>query len=606
MQPLTSRYGKLSFSLLRTAMLTLGLLGFTSAFAQNCFVNSRIKKITANVSPTIKSYLEFKPVDWATAPTKKYALLVYLGGTGEMFQQPGGSDQDLCPVLQYSMPWRMNVGHFPDKVTDNDGKEYSYLVVMPFVTKWEEQYQVDPGAMIDYAIANYPNRIDLDRIYLTGMSRGTDNIMGWATASATNSGRIAAMAPVANCFPDFTGSGNLTLFNQQVTNMANGGLHLYGISCANDKICTEKYMMNWVDSLNKKKPGFGLFTYSQLSCEGPDNSNHYAWNDAYNPDYRKAPGNKNLYEWLIQWTRGGGGSPPPPPPPTGTPNCSTVSVVPMAGALKVKGLIAPVATVQVFNSSWATVFNQTYTNYPDSITVPSLANGVYRVKVSFYTASWSPVCNVTIEATVGTTAPPPPPPPPPPAGTPDCSKITMTPLNKAIKIKGLIAPVAAVHVFNNNWTTAFNQTYNNSPDSITVSNLSAQTYHVKVTFYTSGWSTICEKMQDVAVTATGDAAPMTVAVETLERPNEITGRSIAVAPNPFVNSLMLTIGSTKGENANLSIMDLSGRQVYSRSVTLVPGLNRFSLTDIKNLRSGSYFLRVISSEGVQTIRVLRQ
>jgi hypothetical protein len=179
-------------------------------------------------------------------------------------------------------------------------------------------------------------------------------------------------------------------------------------------------------------------------------------------------------------------------------------------------------------------------------------------------------------------------------------------LNKAIKIKGLIAPVAAVHVFNNNWTTAFNQTYNNSPDSITVSNLSAQTYHVKVTFYTSGWSTICEKMQDVAVTATGDAAPMTVAVETLERPNEITGRSIAVAPNPFVNSLMLTIGSTKGENANLSIMDLSGRQVYSRSVTLVPGLNRFSLTDIKNLRSGSYFLRVISSEGVQTIRVLRQ
>ena len=69
----------------------------TSVEAQPCTINPRIKKITANVSPTIKAYMEFKPVDWLTNPTKKYALLIYMGGTGEMFQQPGGTDQDLCP-----------------------------------------------------------------------------------------------------------------------------------------------------------------------------------------------------------------------------------------------------------------------------------------------------------------------------------------------------------------------------------------------------------------------------------------------------------------------------------------------------------------------------
>src|SRR6478672_1985249 len=156
------------------------LCSYNFAQAQNCFVNSRIHKITADISPTIKSYMEIKPVGYDPASSKKYPLLIYIGGTGEMFQQPGGTDQDLCPALQYSLPWRINVGHFPDVVRDSAGKEYSYLVVMPYVMKWEQQYSVDPGAVIDYMLAHY--RIDTERIYLTAMSRGTDNIMGYVTS----------------------------------------------------------------------------------------------------------------------------------------------------------------------------------------------------------------------------------------------------------------------------------------------------------------------------------------------------------------------------------------------------------------------------------------
>lgn len=293
MRPYILRAWKFHFFTLYMILLSMLTHG------QNCFVNVRIKKVTANISLAIQSYMEYKPVDYNTNPNKKYPLLVYFGGTGEMFQQPGGTDQDLCPALQYSMPWRMNVGHFPDYVTDpNTGQQYSYFVVMPFVTAWEQQYQVDPGPVIDYMIQHYPNRIDVSRIYLTGMSRGTDNLMGYATSLAAVARRLAAIVPVANCFPSGTPS-----YNQQVDNLASSNVHMWGISCANDEICTETYIQNWVSSLNSVRPGYGAFSYSVLACAGPDSSFHYAWNDAYNPDYRPSPINKNVYEWMIQFSQ---------------------------------------------------------------------------------------------------------------------------------------------------------------------------------------------------------------------------------------------------------------------------------------------------------------
>lgn len=301
MQIFTSSLRKLTHSLPCIAALALALSAFNIAQAQNCFVNPRIKKITADISWSIKSYMEYKPVDFDTNPTKKYALLIYFGGTGEMFQQPGGSDQDLCPVLGYSMPWRMNVGHFPNTVLDNTGQQWSYLVVMPFVTVWEQQYGVDPGAVIDYMLQHYAGRIDVSRIYLTGMSRGTDNLMGYVTANSAAARRVAAIVPVANCFPANVGTPG---YSQQVASLAGGNVHMWGIQCAGDVPCPESNMQNWVSSLNSANPGFGTFTYATFACEGPDNSNHYAWNHAYDPDYRPAAtGNKNVYEWMIQFSQ---------------------------------------------------------------------------------------------------------------------------------------------------------------------------------------------------------------------------------------------------------------------------------------------------------------
>ena len=247
--------------------------------------------------------MEFFPVDFQTNPTKKYPLIVYLGGTGEMFQQPGGDDYDLCPALGWSLPWRMNNYHVPDYVTDPaTNQQFSYFIVMPFVTEWVQQYNVDPGAMIDYILARYPTRIDPTRIYLTAMSRGTDNIMGYVSYNANSAKRIAAMFVVANCFPANVGTPDYTT---QVQNIANSGLHLWGVSCPGDIPCTETYIQNWVNSINQIRPGNATFTYADAYCDDqPGQSHHYAWNRAYDPAYRPAAmNNMNVYEWLIQFSQ---------------------------------------------------------------------------------------------------------------------------------------------------------------------------------------------------------------------------------------------------------------------------------------------------------------
>jgi hypothetical protein len=577
-------------------------LSYEISNAQNCFVNSRIHKITADVSPTIKSYMEILPVNYDSTSPKKYPLLVYIGGTGEMFQQPGGTDQDLCPALQYSMPWRFNVGQVPDVITDSVGHEFSFFVVMPFVTQWDQQYNIDPGAVIDYMFAHYPNKLDTNRIYLTAMSRGTDNIMGYITGSSVAAKKIAAVVAVSNCFPANVGT---TTYAQQVSNLASGNTHLWGISCPGDVPCTERYIQSWVNSLDSLKPGNAFFTYATYACDtaGPNASHHYAWNSGYDPEYRYAPGNKNVYEWLLQFSKDNGGAPPPPPV---QPSCDSVKISSDTVSIKFKGLVAPVVTVQVFNNSWATVYNQAFTNSPGSLTITSLPLGTYHVKVSLYTSSWVWVCDKSQDAVIGATVPPPPPPPPPPSGTPDCNKIHFTPLASAIRLNGLVAPVVGVQVFNNSWATVFNKSYTNSPDTVVISPLTAGIYHVKVDFDSASWANICEKMQDVTVTTTGGAANSTYTNSSGDLMNQSINKNIAVAPNPFVNTLYLTIGSNKNETGMITIVDLEGKILVKRSVSLQRGMNRFSIDDLSQYRAGSYILRLTTSDGVQNMRLIKQ
>lgn len=290
------------------------------------------------------------------------------------------------------------------------------------------------------------------------------------------------------------------------------------------------------------------------------------------------------------------GAPPPPPPPPPTADCNAITITGGNGNIVLGGIAAPVATVQVFNSSWASIFNQTYTNSPGTVTVPSLTAGTYYVKVTFYTAAWSLICDKFQTVTVqnGT--------PPPPGGTPDCANITFTNVSGGLKVSGLAAPVVTVQVFNSSWATVFNQAYTNSPNDVTVS-LGAGNYFVKVNFLNSSWGAICEKSQNVTVGGTGSAAQTGVSVERTEP--SIAAKSMSAAPNPFVSAIQVTIGSDKNENASISIIDVSGRELYKKPISLQRGVNRLTL-DGSKYRPGSYYLKLTTADRVETIKLIRQ
>src|SRR5688572_14320555 len=88
-------------------------------------------------------------------------------------------------------------------------------------------------------------------------------------------------------------------------------------------------------------------------------------------------------------------------------DCASVSITGGNGQINISGLTgAPIIGVQVFNSSWASVFNQTYTNQPGNVTVSPLGAGQYHVNVRFYTANWATICEKTADATVTSGTPP--------------------------------------------------------------------------------------------------------------------------------------------------------------------------------------------------------
>jgi hypothetical protein len=125
--------------------------------------------------------------------------------------------------------------------------------------------------------------------------------MGYVTSSQANARRIAAIVPVANCFPAVPGSG----FNQQVANLANSNIHLWGIQCAGDRLCPESNIQAFVNGVNAQNPGHAIFSYATAYCNSADSTYHYAWNVAYSPDEYRPPvsGNKNIYEWLINFSQ---------------------------------------------------------------------------------------------------------------------------------------------------------------------------------------------------------------------------------------------------------------------------------------------------------------
>jgi predicted peptidase len=118
-------------------------------------------------------YLAWLPAGYADEPWRRWPLLLFLHGAGER-------GDDLALLLKHGPP-KMVAG----------GMDLPFVLLAP-QCPFEDDWSAETlGALLDEAELRY--RIDPDRIYLTGLSRGGSGVVDLAIATPE---RFAALAPI--------------------------------------------------------------------------------------------------------------------------------------------------------------------------------------------------------------------------------------------------------------------------------------------------------------------------------------------------------------------------------------------------------------------------
>lgn len=228
------------------------------------------KAVTANVDANIGGYLEALPFDYAISGSKKYPLLVFIHGIGEL----GNGTSDLWKVEKNSVPKLLYGGLFPKTFTVG-GKTYSFLVISPQFKYYPQSYHVND--MISYAIKKY--RVDESRIYLTGLSLGGGTVMNYAVAYGK---RVAAIAPMCESSSPSSDKGAI---------IAKTGVAVWAFHNERDPRVSSWYTKNYVTYINNGKPA--IAARKTIFDEG----SHNCWSKASDPNYKED--SMNIYQWML-------------------------------------------------------------------------------------------------------------------------------------------------------------------------------------------------------------------------------------------------------------------------------------------------------------------
>lgn len=81
---------------------------------------------------------------------------------------------------------------------------------------------------------------------------------------------------------------------------------------------------------------------------------------------------------------------------------------------------------------------------------------------------------------------------------------------------------------------------------------------------------------------------------------------IAATPNPFGNTMKLTIASPSKEAAMLLLTDLSGKIILQKNVNLLQGINSIEIEHLHFLAAGTYILNLVSAQNKTSTKVMKQ
>jgi hypothetical protein len=140
-------------------------------------------------------------------------------------------------------------------------------------------------AILNYAIQHY--KVDVSRIYMTGLSKGGGYTFDFAGKNAVNANKLAAIVPTAEAsLPVHAQARTIAAANLPVWATHNLGDIDISVSYTNDYI-------NWINEPPAPTPLAKKTIF-------PGNG-HDSWTQTYNPEFRE--NGMNIYEWMLQYQR---------------------------------------------------------------------------------------------------------------------------------------------------------------------------------------------------------------------------------------------------------------------------------------------------------------
>lgn len=239
-----------------------------------------------NVNSNVAGFWQGVPVKYNSNPSKRYPLIVFIHGIGEL-------GTNLSRMNCCGLPSHMARKTFPANFNVN-GVNHSFLVIAPQFKKRPSASQVQ--SVVDFAKRRW--RVDGTRVYVIGLSMGGGSTWDWSAVYGQNA---AAIVPVcAGTKPSTSLAAKIAAKN----------LPIWGLYSTADKVVPAQWGRNffsWIDARNKNMSGKTKLTM------WTDASHNSTWARAFNP--KTKVGGYNIYQWLLLNKRGGGSSAPAPSSP---------------------------------------------------------------------------------------------------------------------------------------------------------------------------------------------------------------------------------------------------------------------------------------------------
>jgi predicted peptidase len=231
-----------------------------------------LKPVTIALNDNTGGLYTAVPANYTTT-TKSYPLLISIHGGG----QYGNGVLDLPLLLNDGIPQLLDEKIFPPNFSIR-GVNFSFIVIAPQLKTFPVAKDIKD--VIDFAKKTY--RVDISRIYITGLSNG-----GAATClvAGTYANEIAAIVPVSGEFD----------YEPVCNSLAKNNVAIWNFHNSNDPVISISSARSFIASVNSFSP----LVIPRLTVF--ESSSHDAWTKAMNPAYKES--NLNIYEWMLQYKK---------------------------------------------------------------------------------------------------------------------------------------------------------------------------------------------------------------------------------------------------------------------------------------------------------------